>query len=55
LIQLEGDLAADAFRIVMAGLVPAIHVFLDVPTKTWMDEPGHDEVVSPSGLSRLIT
>jgi hypothetical protein len=27
---------AQAFPIVMAGLVPAIHVFLDVETKTWM-------------------
>ena len=32
----------------MAGLVPAIHVFLVATHKTWMpgtslDEPGHDE------------
>ena len=31
---------------VMAGLVPAIHVFLDRPAKTWMPgtRPGHDEI-----------
>ena len=31
---------------VMAGLVPAIHVFLSQQSKTWMpgDKPGHDEL-----------
>jgi hypothetical protein len=31
-------------RLVMAGLVPAIHVFLSVDSSTWMpgEKPGHD-------------
>jgi hypothetical protein len=47
----------------MAGLVPAIHVFVLRERKTWMpgtsqDKPGHDEYyfLNPStGASRSIT
>jgi hypothetical protein len=41
----------------MAGLVPAIHVFLLLATKTWMpgtslDKPGHDEGREPDSHGR---
>jgi len=40
----------------MAGLVPAIHVFLDAAVKTWMPGtgPGHDDENIPV-MAMLLT